>query len=142
MKLTDNFTLEELIKSSTATKLNIHNNPTEEITSNLLELSTKILQPIRNVYGKPIVISSGYRCTKLNKAVGGVSTSQHVKGEAADIHTVSDTVQHNKELFKLIEKMVKDGKIIVGQLIDEYNYNWIHVSLPNSKHKNQILHVK
>ena len=71
MKLTDNFTLEELIKSSTATKLNIDNNPTEEITSNLLELSTKILQPIRNVYGKPIVISSGYRCTKLNKAVGG-----------------------------------------------------------------------
>lgn len=142
MKLTDNFTLEELIKSSTATKLNIDNNPTEEITSNLLELSTKILQPIRNVYGKPIVISSGYRCTKLNKAVGGVSTSQHVKGEAADIHTVYDTVQHNKELFKLIEKMVKDGKIIVGQLIDEYNYNWIHVSLPNSKHKNQILHIK
>ena len=142
MKLTDNFTLEELIKSSTATKLNIDNNPTEEITSNLLELSTKILQPIRNVYGKPIVISSGYRCTKLNKAVGGVSTSQHVKGEAADIHTVSDTVQANKELFKLIEKMVKDGKIIVGQLIDEYNYNWIHVSLPNSKHKKQILHIK
>ena len=142
MKLTDNFTLEELIKSSTATKLNIDNNPTEEITSNLLELSTKILQPIRNVYGKPIVISSGYRCTKLNKAVGGVSTSQHVKGEAADIDTVSDTVQHNKELFKLIEKRVKDGTIIVGQLIDEYNYNWIHVSLPNSKHKNQILHIK
>lgn len=79
MKLTDNFTLEELIKSSTATKLNIDNNPTEEITSNLLELSTKILQPIRNVYGKPIVISSGYRCTKLIKAVGGEASSLSIK---------------------------------------------------------------
>lgn len=142
MKLTDNFTLEELIKSSTATKLNIDNNPTEEITSNLLELSTKILQPIRNVYGKPIVISSGYRCTKLNKAVGGVSTSQHVKGEAADIRTISDSITDNKGLFDLIKKMINNKQIEVGQLIDEYNYNWIHISLPNNKHKNEVLHVK
>jgi uncharacterized protein YcbK (DUF882 family) len=142
MKLSYNFTLDELTKSATANRLHIDNTPTEEIVSNLLALCEKILQPIRNEYGEPLVVSSGYRCLKLNKAVGGVSTSQHVKGEAADIHTVSDTVQHNKELFKLIEKMVKDGKIIVGQLIDEYNYNWIHVSLPNSKHKNQILHIK
>lgn len=142
MKLTDNFTLEELIKSSTATKLNIDNNPTEEITSNLLELSTKILQPIRNVYGKPIVISSGYRCTKLNKAVGGVSTSQHCKGEAADIRTISDSIADNKGLFDLIKKMINNKQIEVGQLIDEYNYNWIHISLPNNKHKNEVLHVK
>ena len=142
MKLTDNFTLEELIKSSTATKLNIDNNPTEEITSNLLELSTKILQPIRNVYGKPIVISSGYRCTKLNKAVGGVSTSQHCKGEAADIRTISDSIADNKGLFDLIKKMINNKQIEVGQLIDEYNYNWIHISLPNKKHKNEVLHVK
>lgn len=142
MKLSYNFTLEELTKSATANRLHISNEPTEEIISNLLALCEKILQPIRNEYGKPIIISSGFRCTKLNKAVGGASTSQHTKGEAADIHSVSDTLQDNKELFNIIEKMVKDGKIIVGQLIDEYNYNWIHISLPNSKHKNQILHIK
>jgi len=142
MKLSYNFTLDELTKSATAKRLNINNEPSEEILSNLMALANKILQPIRDAYGQPIVVGSGYRCPKLNKAVGGVPTSQHMKGEAADIHTVSDTVQHNKELFKLIEKMVKDGKIIVGQLIDEYNYNWIHISLPNSKHKNQILHIK
>ena len=107
-----------------------------------MELSTKILQPIRNVYGKPIVISSGYRCTKLNKAVGGVSTSQHCKGEAADIRTISDSIADNKGLFDLIKKMINNKQIEVGQLIDEHNYNWIHISLPNNKHKNEVLHVK
>lgn len=142
MELSNNFTLEELTKSTTAKRLNINNEPTREITSNLLELCNKILQPIRNKYGKPIIVSSGYRCPKLNKAVGGASNSQHTLGEAVDIHTISDTVKDNKELFDLICNMVNDKEITVGQLIDEYNFNWIHISLPNHKHKNQILHIK
>lgn len=142
MKLSYNFTLNELTKSPTAKRLGINNEPSEQELKQLMALCEKILQPIRDEYGEPIVVSSGFRCSKLNKAVGGSPTSQHVKGEAADIHTVSDTVPHNRELFNLIKKMVIDGKIVVGQLINEYNYNWIHVSLPDTKHKNQILSIK
>ena len=133
-----NFTISELVKSPTAERLHIDNNPSGVIIMRLTELIRTILQPIRDAYGKPIYVSSGYRCEKLNKAVGGVPTSQHVRGEAADIYVKGD----NKELFIVAKKLIDGGKITVGQLIDEYNYKWIHISLPTSKHKNQILHIK
>lgn len=133
-----NFTISELVKSPTAERLHIDNNPSGVIIMRLTELIRTILQPIRDAYKKPIYVSSGYRCPKLNKAVGGVPTSQHVRGEAADIYVKGD----NKELFILAKKLIDEGKITVGQLIDEYNYKWIHISLPTSKHKNQILHIK
>ena len=73
--LTDNFTKEELIASATASRLGIDNTPTKEAESKLYLLATTILQPLRDLYGKPIKVSSGYRCKALNKAVGGVTTS-------------------------------------------------------------------
>lgn len=133
-----NFTISELVKSPTADRLKIDNNPSGVIIMRLTELIRTILQPIRDAYGKPIYVSSGYRCPKLNKAVGGVPTSQHLRGEAADIYVKGD----NKELFIVIKKLIDEGKITVGQLIDEYHYKWIHISLPTFKHKNQILHIK
>jgi uncharacterized protein YcbK (DUF882 family) len=142
MNITKNFTLEELTKSATADRLKINNEPAEQELNNLLVLCRDILQPIRDAYGKTIIVSSGYRCAKLNKAVGGSKTSQHVKGEAADIHTTSDTKASNKALFELILDMVQKDKITVGQLINEYDYNWIHVSLPTKEHKNQIFNIK
>jgi len=142
MLLSKNFTYEELTKSNTASRLKINNSPDDEALAKLKKLANDVLQPIRDVYGKPIKVSSGYRCLKLNEKVGGTVNSQHVKGEAADITSITDTVDENKVLFELIKKLIKDGKIVVGQLIDEYNYNWVHVSLPNDKHKNQILHIK
>lgn len=135
---TYNFTITELVNSPTAERLHIDNTPSAAIISKLTELIKYVLQPIRDAYKKPIYVSSGYRCPRLNKAVGGVPTSQHVKGEAADIYVKND----NKELFIVIKKLIEDKKIVVGQLIDEYNYKWIHVSLPTDKHKNQILHIK
>lgn len=140
MKLTEHFTLEELTNSPTAKRLNIDNTPSKAITSNLMELST-LLEKIRNIYNKPIVVTSGYRCEKLNKAVGGVKTSQHVKGQAADIRSVSDSTEDNKELFNVIVGMLLHKDIKVGQVIDEYNYNWIHVSTPHLNNNNQILHI-
>lgn len=142
MKITKDFTLEELTKSATANRLKINNEPTEQELNSLLALCRTILQPIRDKYGKPIIISSGFRCAKLNKAVGGSKTSQHVKGEAADIHTTSDTKASNKALFEVIVEMVQKGEITVGQLINEYDYNWLHVSLPTHEHKNQIFNIK
>lgn len=137
MYITTNFTLEELYKSSTASKLGINNVPNKDATNNLMILAVKILQPLREAYGKPITVTSGYRSLELNKAVKGSSTSQHLKGEAADLIT-----DNNKKLFEVAKRLIDEGKIKVGQLIDEYNYKWIHISLPNNKHNNQILHLK
>lgn len=137
-QLTTNFTLNELIRSNTATKLNIDNTPSDDIIDNLKKLCTDILQPIRDKYDKPMVITSGYRCKALNKAVGGVKTSQHVLGQAADINNGHT---QNKAIFELIKQMVNDGEITVGQLLWEHVGQWIHVSLPTKKHKNDIRNI-
>lgn len=131
MRLTDNFTLEELTNSNTANRFGIKNEPTKEGISKLKVLCETILQPIRNEFGKPITVSSGYRSPELNKMVHGAKNSQHCKYEAADIKS-----SNNKELFELIVKMIKNKKITVGQLINECNYSWIHISTGN---RNQIL---
>lgn len=141
MKLTEHFTMEELINSPTAIRLGIDNTPSKAITSNLMELS-ELLEKIRTIYCKPIIVTSGYRCEKLNKAVGGAKGSQHRLGQAADIRSVSDSVEDNKELFNVIVGMVLQKEIEVGQVIDEYNYNWVHVSTPKLTTNNQIKHIK
>ena len=79
------FTLKELTRSTTATAKGIDNTPTPEVEKNLTLLVENVLDPLREIYGKPITVNSGYRCPELNKAVGGSKTSDHVKGFAADI---------------------------------------------------------
>lgn len=138
MKITNNFTLEELTRSTTADSKGIDNTPPVDAKAYLVELCVMILQPIRDAYKQPITVTSGYRSKALNNAVGGSKSSQHLRGQAADI-TVGQ--RGNKTLFELIKQMIKDKKITVGQLIDEKNYSWIHVSLPTEKHKNEILHL-
>lgn len=142
MKISKNFTLEELIRSNTATRCGIDNTPSKEEAQNLIELVKKVLQPIRDKYGKPIYINSGYRCEELNRKVGGSKTSQHRTGCAADIEASKG---NNTKLFYLIKDMIEKGEIEVGQLIWEYgtkkNPNWIHVSLPMPHKKNQILYL-
>ena len=136
--ITKNFSMEELVASDTARMKGIDNTPDKEVEARLIQLAQQVLQPLRNSYGKPIKISSGYRCKTLNKAIGGVSTSQHLKGEAVDINNGQS---ENKKLFLLASKMIKEGVITVGQLIDEKGYKWLHISLPDNKHRNQILHL-
>ena len=131
------FTINELTKSSTAQRLHINNTPTQEIKDNLQQLIDKILDPLREAYGKPIIVSSGYRCAKLNKIVGGASSSQHLTGNASDIHTVNNTKEENKELFNLIKKL----KLPFDQLINEYDFNWVHVSY-SPRNRRQVLNIK
>lgn len=84
-KISKNFTWEEFTASDTAKKKGILNHITEwEVRDNIIALVENLLQPLRDAYGKPIRINSGYRCAELNKKVGGVATSQHTKGQAAD----------------------------------------------------------
>lgn len=135
------FTLHELTRSSTATKMGISNIPTSNALNQLNLLMDTILDPIREKWGKPIIVTSGYRSPELNKAINGSATSQHVLGQAADIDTPSRI--ENKRLFDMIKEMISDGKISVGQLIYEYGDDtgpdWVHVSLGN---KNQILRIR
>jgi uncharacterized protein YcbK (DUF882 family) len=128
------FTIRELTKSATAERKGINNDPSIQVVKNLTALIEKVLDPLREAYGKPIIVTSGYRCERLNRAVGGAASSQHVKGEAADIRSVQDTPEENKKLFDLIVKL----KLPFDQLINEHNYDWVHVSF-GARHRRQKL---
>ena len=121
------FTNNELTDSETAKRLRIKNEPTKEQWINLFAIRDNVLNPLREKFGKPIRITSGFRSPELNKSVGGKPTSQHTKGEAVDI-TAFDKAD-NKELFELCKTLEFD------QLIDESNLTWIHISykVPNRK---------
>lgn len=131
------FALKEFLRSATAKRLGIDNTPSFEVVANLDLLRQNILDPLRHEWGYPIRVTSGYRCPELNAAVGGSKTSQHMKGQAADITTLADTPEANRELFNLIVSL----KLPFDQLIDEYNYNWLHVSYTTGKPRGQILHL-
>lgn len=100
--LSKNFSLEELIASTTVKNKNINNTPSNDVVNNLKRLCTEVLQPIRDKYEKSIIVSSGYRCSKLNTTVGGSKTSQHSYGQAADIKCTATKAQ----LFNVIKKMI------------------------------------
>ena len=129
------FTFNELCESGTAKTHHIDNTPDEEIKINLRNLVDNCLDIIREKYGKPITISSGYRCLSLNKIVGGALTSQHVKGQAADLK--GKTRQENEIIFNIIKQLG-----CYDQLLNEYDYSWIHVSYCKSGNRNQVLHIK
>jgi hypothetical protein len=135
-QLSKNFTLEEMIASPAGTRLGISNKPTKAIKEHLLKLAEKTLQPVRDLWGKPIQVNSGYRNPELNKAIGGSATSQHMTGMAADITVGSKAA--NKELFDLVIK----SNVPFDQLIDEYDYRWIHISYNEVKNRQQVLHLK
>ncbi len=131
------FTLKEMTKSDTAIRRRISNVPNEQEKQNIYQLVEKILDPLREAYGKPIIVSSGFRCEKLNTAVGGSKTSQHKTGQAADIRSLEDTREENKKLFDLIKKL----NLPFDQLINEYDYDWVHVSY-SDRNRKQILVIK
>ena len=128
------FTIEELCKSDVANKKKINNIPNSEIIENLEQLIVNILDPLREEYGKPIIVNSGYRCPELNKAVDGAKNSHHLTGYAADITVGSPS--KNKILFELIQKL----DLPFDQLIDEKKFSWVHVSYTPNPRK-QILHL-
>ena len=125
------FTIKELCKTSTG----LDNTPGQLEVSNLKNLVDHVLDPLRVKYGKPITINSGYRSLKVNKKVGGVNTSQHCLGEAADI--TGGNRSENIILFNLIKD---SGKY--DQLINEYDYKWVHISYKTSGNRKQIVIVK
>lgn len=129
------FTIGELCASSTADARGIKNTPMLQEAGNLKALADNVLDPVREWYGKPIYVNSGYRCPQLNRMVGGKPTSQHIKGEAADI--TAGSKEENRKLFAYIR-----ANLTFDQLIDEKNFSWVHVSFKrNGENRKQIIHL-
>jgi zinc D-Ala-D-Ala carboxypeptidase len=134
VKLSEHLELSEVIRSESAKRNGISNMPTPEHIENFKILATKVFEPIREHFGVPIRISSGYRSAELNKCIGGSATSQHSTGEAIDIDQDGTTIS-NKQVFDYI----KDN-LAFDQLINEFNYAWVHVSYKaNGKQRGEIL---
>lgn len=124
----DFFTLKELTKSSTATRLKIDNTPNEEVFRNLQYGVQMVLDPLRRIHQQPIIITSGYRCAQLNKAVGGVPKSWHTKGNAADIHIKDEN--EAREIFNILKTLPS-----VDTALFEHSHQtqWIHVQWDMTK---------
>lgn len=128
------FTIAELCKSDTADRLGIDNRLPKDLLPNVENLITEVLDPLREWYGKPITVNSGFRSPALNKAVGGSATSDHMKGRAADI--TGGSPAENKKLFNLVQSL----NLPFDQLIDEKNFAWVHVSYRSEKeNRKQVL---
>lgn len=120
-KLSENFTIEEFTRSDKAKELGITNEPGEKELSALRVLVSRTIQPLRDKLGVPIHVNSGYRCPELNKAVGGVPTSQHQKGEAADLSIDGKAAD--------ILEALENSNIPFDQAILYRKQNFLHVSL-------------
>lgn len=127
------FTFTEMERSNTAVRHAIDNTAPEEARKNMAALVDMVLDPVREAWGKPITVTSGYRCPELNRIVGGSKTSHHMRGMAADI-TTGNRVE-NRRLFQLIQ----DIGVPFTQLIDENNFSWVHVSLDRADVRRQVL---
>ena len=140
-QITKNFTLAELIYSATAVKKGINNKPTEEHYKNMVSLCKNVLQPLREKLGKPINVNSCYRCPKLNTAVGGVKTSQHCNGQAADIEVMG---MSNYDLACYIRDNFEFDQLILefcDNLKNDKNSGWVHVSYKDSGNRKQTLTI-
>lgn len=126
------FELEEFTASSKAKEKGIDNTPTFEIVDNLSELVENFLEPLRAAFGRPINVTSGYRCPKLNQLVGGVATSAHKNGYAADVVPGSGSVE---ELYKFVTEWVKAYGVRFDQIFLETKKDskWLHIGYKNSR---------
>lgn len=131
IQLTPHFKLSEFTKSSTASARGIDNTPNDEQVKNLKALCENVLEPLRQYFNVPIIIGSGFRCPKLNAAVGGVKNSQHQTGEAADIHIPDEAT--GKRWFVWLMDNVHFDQLIWEKSTPTSKHHWIHVSFSNSR---------
>ena len=127
------FSMGEMMRSQTADARGINNKCNIEQAGNIQRLIVEVLDPLREAYGKPIRVTSGFRSPELNKAVGGSRTSDHMTGCAADIVGTPNNKEENKKLFELVQEL----GLSYDQLIDEKNFRWVHVSF-RSKETNRM----
>lgn len=137
MKLTENFTLVEMTKSEAALRNNLDNTPSESEVVNLKILCEKVLQPIRNHYGKGVKVNSGFRSKQVNVAIGGSKNSDHCNGQAADIEIPGLS---NAELAEWIKANLKYTQLILEFYTPGVpDSGWVHVSYIQNNLKKQDL---
>ena len=134
MRLSKNFVLSEITRSNTATRLGISNEPSKKHLANMQVLITELIQPMRDALG-PIRISSGYRSPQLNRAIGGSAKSQHCKGQALDRQFWKNGEMCNQEIYNWV---INSG-LKFDQMINEFDFAWIHISLKGKDNRSQIL---
>jgi len=134
MRLSKNFVLSEITRSNTAKRLGISNEPKKDHLKNLQRIITDILQPMRDAIG-PIRISSGYRSPSLNRAISGSNKSQHTKGQALDLQFFKEGKMCNKEVYD----WVLENDVEFDQMINEFDFSWVHLSLKEEKNRKQVL---
>lgn len=136
-KLSNNFTLGEMIASDTAKKAGIDNTPTLLAISHLEELCLYLLQPIRDAWGKPIKVTSGYRCYRLNRLVGGSPTSAHPLGWAVDIKPTSGSYA---DFERFVVEFLKKSGLKWDQVIRETSgkTKWLHIGFKNGAGKQRM----
>jgi zinc D-Ala-D-Ala carboxypeptidase len=137
MNLTKNFTLEEMTKSETALRYDIDNTPNEQEISAMKLLAEKVLQPVRDHFGKGVKVNSGFRNQDVNQKVGGSRNSDHIRGQAADIEIpgipnaeLAEWIKDNLEFNQLILEFYTPGVPDSG---------WVHVSYIPEANRNQVL---
>lgn len=130
------FTIGEMVRSRVADKYGINNRCSSEDAANLKRLIEHVLDPLREAYGKPIIVNSGYRCEELNNhpEIRGSKTSDHLRGMAADIVGTPNTKEENKRLYELAQEL----HLPFDQLIDEKDFRWIHISHRRTNNRKQI----
>ena len=137
MNLTKNFTLSEMVKSETALRHDMDNTPGETEIANLKQLAEKVLQPVRDAYGKGVKVNSGYRAPEVNAKVGGSKTSDHCKGQAADIEIPGVA---NADLAKWITENLDFTQVILEFYTQGVpDSGWVHVSYDPQNLKKQVL---
>ena len=138
MKLSNNFSLKEMVKSQTAERKGINNNPSEDHMNNLKLLCENVLQPVRDHFGKVVTVSSGYRSPELCEAIGSSKSSQHAKGLAADFEIFDVS---NQELVIWIDKNLDYDQMILEfwKGPDEPNSGWVHCSYKKEGNRKQLL---
>jgi zinc D-Ala-D-Ala carboxypeptidase len=141
MQLSQNLSLTEMIASESAKRKGISNQPTAEHIENMKVLAQHIFQPIREHFGKPIHVSSGYRSKDLNKAIGGSQTSQHSRGQAMDIDMDGSDIS-NRDVFMFIKDNLEFDQLI-WEFGTKGNPDWVHVSYnTNGNQRKQVLIAK
>jgi zinc D-Ala-D-Ala carboxypeptidase len=131
------FTIKELCKSRSAELRKIDNTPNKEETRALVELVDNVLDPLREKFGKPIVVTSGFRCAKLNRSIGGSTSSEHMKGEAADIVSEDGDKLKNYQLGVMLYSGFSYGQLIFENVnVSQKTCDWIHVSY-SARHSNR-----
>ena len=144
IKISDNYYISDFTRSQTATRLSITEQfePSDEIVNNLKLVATKIVEPIRKVLGSNLILSSGYRCIRLNKAVKGVKNSQHLTGQAVDLEYIENGIKDNQKIIDTVEAL----KLDYDQMLLEYPVkgvaSWIHLSYNSNGNRKEKIIIK